>query len=71
MTIEVFRTDVTSEKQASEVRDVLSKKLGYEHIAFDLEDCDRILRIEAESISNQSVISHLARLGIVCKVLPE
>lgn len=38
-------------------------------INFDLEDCDRILRVEAESISYQTIIELLNKNGFLAEVL--
>lgn len=38
-------------------------------INFDLEDCDKILRVEAESVSNQIIIEILYQNGYYAEVL--
>jgi len=38
-------------------------------INFDLEDCDKILRVEAESISVQSILKLLKQHGFHAEVL--
>lgn len=35
----------------------------------DLEDCDRVLRIEAESVQANCVIENLTRAGVLCSEL--
>lgn len=45
--VEVFKTNVTDEGQASSILGYLSAKWPDLSINFDLGDCDRILRVES------------------------
>ncbi|MEO1050753.1 MAG: hypothetical protein AAFX87_09005 [Bacteroidota bacterium] len=69
--VEVFKTSIENDRDAQSVRTVLKKYFGYSNIAFDLQDCDRILRIEACEISSNSVINKLKKIGVECVVLPD
>ena len=69
--IEVFKTNIQNPKRAEKIAKALSRHFGYQSVAFDLEDCDKILRIEADNISNPEVIKLLQELGCQCKVLPD
>ncbi|MWB92847.1 hypothetical protein GON26_00560 [Flavobacterium sp. GA093] len=67
--IEVFKTNV---QEAAQSRMIVARLL--EHfpngaINFDLEDCDKILRIYAASISNKKIIELLNSYGFQCEVL--
>jgi hypothetical protein len=57
MEVYVFKTDVNSKKavkQLSDSLDLITLNLGKWN--FDLEDCDKILRIESkENISKQTI----------------
>jgi hypothetical protein len=48
--IEIFKTNVRTKKQANQIIKQLKANFGYEKVNFDLEDCDKILRIQAPSI---------------------
>ncbi|MGA9638798.1 methyltransferase type 11, partial [Flavobacterium sp.] len=44
--VEVYKTNITKQKQAKQVIKKLLEKFPHYQINFDWEDCDRILRIE-------------------------
>ena len=69
--IEVFKTNVQNPESAEKIAKALSTHFGYQSVAFDLEDCDKILRIESDNISNPKVIKLLQELGCQCEVLPD
>ena len=69
--IEVFKTNIQNRERAEKIAQVLSLRFGYSSVAFDLEDCDRVLRIEADKISNPEVITLMRELGCHCEVLPD
>ena len=55
--VEVFKTSIEHEKEASIVKAILGEYLGYSNITFDLEDCDRILRVKASKIDPKMIIN--------------
>lgn len=57
--IEVFKTNVSSEKNSKIIIDALHLLLPNAKINFDLEDCDKILKIESSSIAAHIVIEYL------------
>lgn len=67
--VEVFKTNVYEEQQSA----LLVEKLLYHYphwrINFDLEDCDKILRVEGDSICNEKIIEFLNAIGFECTVL--
>ncbi len=66
----VFKTSVHSLVEISAVEHLLNKLLTKtEKWSFDLEDCDRVLRIEAESVQANCVIENLTRAGVLCSEL--
>ena len=67
--IEVFRTNVNSAQQADMITALLLHSYPSAAITFDLEDCDRILRIEGMH-SPQDVIAILMSHGYDCQPLP-
>ncbi len=66
--IEVFRTNVNSIQQADSLTALLLLSYPFAAITFDLEDCDRILRI-AGAHAPQHVIATLKLHGYDCQPL--
>lgn len=68
--IEVFKTNVQFQKDAQRIASNLEMKLSNTKINFDLEDCDKILRIEGGSKSKTKyVLAFMLQLGYNCQVL--
>ncbi|MBE8726098.1 hypothetical protein [Flavobacterium hungaricum] len=67
--IEVFKTNVQEESQCKIIIEKLLEHFPNSAINFDLEDCDKILRIHSLSISNQKIIDLLTSYGYHCEVL--
>ncbi|MCZ8215298.1 MAG: hypothetical protein O9262_03620, partial [Cyclobacteriaceae bacterium] len=61
--IEIFKTSINSQQAATLVKYVLSDKYPDAKINFDLEDCDRILRIENKVICVEEVTAIVNTLG--------
>ena len=69
MEVLVFKTNVTSKRKVSRVRPLLTSFPTIQQWNFDLEDCDKILRIEATDLHPDSVESLLHTAGFSCKEL--
>lgn len=69
--VEVFKTNVTSNHQAKELVNVLEDYFSGYKVNFDLDDCDRILRVEArlKAVEPQPVITLLKQMGVRAEVL--
>lgn len=67
--IEVFKTNVQETEQSKMIVMKLLEHFPNSVINFDLEDCDKILRIHAVSISNKRIIEVLNSYGYLCEVL--
>ena len=67
--IEVFKTDVENKVVAQELSIELSSRLSASSVSFDLEDCDKVLRIESSCMDPWVVIHTLKRRGFNCEVL--
>jgi hypothetical protein len=67
--VEIFKTDV----QETLKRDHLLERLRSEiidcKINFDLEDCDRILRVEGQQIAISKVLELMKKEGHFCELL--
>ncbi len=71
--VEVFKTDVNSQDHADRLIDEIRHTcLGYK-ANFDLEDCDRILRVKSSSGKVQAslFINLLKDSGFSAEVLPD
>ncbi|RZJ73109.1 MAG: hypothetical protein EOO49_05540 [Flavobacterium sp.] len=64
--ISVFRTSVTSERKALSLRPYLNRLKFVKQWNFDLEDCDKILRVDSEMPVSVIVIGILNRRGFDC-----
>jgi len=71
--VEVFKTNVNSQEQASVVGGEIRKVFGDYVVNFDLDDCDKILRVKSEPgfIQNDLLICLLKDLGYEAEVLPD
>ncbi|MGN6638131.1 MAG: methyltransferase type 11 [Mucilaginibacter sp.] len=69
MTVEVFKTNVRYKRQAKMLLEVLSTSFPRFKINFDLEDCDKILRIEGKKIPQQKITALVTGRGYQCSVL--
>ena len=71
--VEVFKTNVGNQVQATMLVDQIHKNFSYYKANFDLEDCDRILRIKYVNgfIEPSLVINLLDDFGFNAEVLPD
>lgn len=68
--VEVFKTNVTSNHQARTLVNVIQHQFDDYKVNFDLDDCDRILRIESSrKIEADPVIGLLKDLGVIAEIL--
>ena len=67
--IEVFKTNVEEESQAKSLLTKLLQHFPGCRINFDLQDCDKILRVEGENFMTDKVMTLVEENGFVCEVL--
>ena len=67
--IEVFRTDVQQAEEASRIKNLLDLHLPDCRIVFDLDDCDRILKITGGQVPVSEVMQLVQANGYCCEVL--
>jgi hypothetical protein len=66
----VFKTSVDSSADLMTVEPLLNKLLDKtERWTLDLEDCDKVLRVETESVAPDSIIEKLKLAGVACSEL--
>jgi hypothetical protein len=67
--VEVFKTNINKVSVAELILQELSQYFPKSSINFDLEDCDKILRIENFIVEPKSVIHILNKNGFECEIL--
>ena len=67
--VEVFKTNVQQRELAEQLASILRVQFVSSKISFDLEDCDKILRIEGKQICVKTVIEILSKHELECEVL--
>lgn len=70
MMVEVFKTNVEVPDESSRIIEDLLQRYPHNRINFDLSDCDRILRVEGETVHADGIIELMAALGYTCEPLP-
>ncbi|MEO7211650.1 hypothetical protein [Mucilaginibacter sp.] len=69
MDVLIFKTSVATQGQASRLQPLLGALADIKQYTFDLEDCDRVLRIVSSRIEPQT-INHILRIaGFSCEEL--
>jgi hypothetical protein len=69
MIVEVFKTNVKLKKQAAAIVKLLSQHFPVFKINFDLEDCDKILRVEGHDVCAEKIKQLIHHYGYQCQVL--
>jgi hypothetical protein len=69
MEIFIFTTSVEKPEQVTEVKPLFTSVPAITGWNFDLDDCDNILRIEADDISPRYIESLLQNAGFDCREL--
>jgi len=67
--IEVFKTDVTTASDANRIVEMLIQHFPGSRINFDLQDCDKILRVEGKDFSTDKIMSLVNNKGFYCEAL--
>jgi len=67
--VEVFKTNVQKTKQANALITILNQRFATFTVKFDLEDCDKILRIEGKNINPLVIMEVVQSQGYECEIL--
>lgn len=69
--IEIFKTNITKRALSKKVTKHLLEIFPNASINIDLEDCDKILRVEnsAQNFAPQQIIESVKEMGFECEVL--
>jgi len=66
----VFKTNIDQLSAGCALSESLGKETRISQWSIDLEDCDRVLRIVSETLSNKEIISLINAHGFECAELP-
>ncbi len=69
MAIEVFKTNVQKVRESKKLAAWMNGHFPQYQVHFDLEDCDKVLRVEAPEVDPAAIIALMARQGFHCEVL--
>ena len=67
--IEVFKTNVEHASDANTIVHMLLQYFPGSRINFDLQDCDKILRVEGKDFSTQTILTFMKENGFYCSIL--
>lgn len=67
--VKVFKTDIDTPKKARIIIDQLLQLHPNGRITVDLEDCDKVLRVETKQATNSEIIEAVHIKGFECEVL--
>jgi hypothetical protein len=67
--VEVFKTNVAEVSHADAIVEILQQYFPGNRINFDLEDCDKVLRIEGKNFAAVKVMRVVHEHGFVCEEL--
>lgn len=70
--VEVFKTNVETPRQAEELLGIIHMQFTEYRANFDLEDCDKILRVRSSAaVTIEQVVDLVQKSGFKCAVLPD
>lgn len=67
--VEVFKTNIYEVEKSNIIFQKLLRHFPENKINFDLEDCDKILRVEGDSIFSEKIIEIVQEEGHLCEIL--
>ena len=67
--VEIFKTNVQEATQASTLIALLLQHFPDSTINFDLEDCDKVLRVEGAGLIAEKVVALVEAKGYICGLL--
>ncbi|WPR70363.1 hypothetical protein SLW70_10455 [Flavobacterium sp. NG2] len=71
--VEIFKTNIINKEQIKRVVNKIQEKFPYYKIDFDIDDCDKILRIENTNnkIDSEQIINVVSGLGFFIDILAD
>ncbi len=71
MDLFIFRTNIRKKSDFSKIRDSLLTRFGIRDCTIDLEDCDKVLRVECENVPIMAIVEDIVRHGFICEELAD
>ena len=72
MNLLIFRTDIKTKEEVKVINNPLTNHPQIDSWSIDMEDIDKVLRIEAQAdLAEHEVISLVKTYGFECEVLPD
>jgi hypothetical protein len=65
----VYRTNINNQRQFKKATRLLCKLFNDLRINIDLEDSEKVLRLEGKDIISAEVINSLSKIGFLCQVM--
>ncbi|RFS20546.1 hypothetical protein DVR12_18445 [Chitinophaga silvatica] len=66
----IFKTNINTNQDKNTVINAISTQIQVKACTIDLEDCDKVLRIDSPMpFTTQSIINVVTRLGFNCEIL--
>jgi hypothetical protein len=69
MEVEVFKTNVSDKHDALAIIRELTEIFPEGRVTFDLDDCDKILRVACRQVNRSEVITRVTGKGFDCCIL--
>lgn len=67
--VEVFKTNVEQVEHATTLEGKLSLLFPATNVNFDLDDCDKVLRVEGKNFTSGRIIELLKSNGYDCQIM--
>ena len=67
----ILRTNINRQPDFSRLKDDLHKIDGVRSCTIDLEDCDRVLRVECENLAIMRIVEEVTNHGFFCEELED
>ena len=67
--VEVFRTNVQQKAETGRLCQLLVQQLPGCRIVFDLDDCDKVLKVEGSNFIPEQVVQVVKQSGFECSIL--
>ena len=67
--VEIFKTNVEDTSQAEKIIGLINQQYPCFAVNFDLQDCDKILRVKGDLIPISEIEQLVSAIGFYCTVL--
>lgn len=67
----ILRTNLQTRSEFARLEQHLLNVPGVHWCTIDLEDCDKVLRVECENLSLDAIVTEAVRLGFSCEELED